>query len=424
MNLYKQKNYYKYVILTSFLHFIDCGSCLRKTTADLPIIDPTHIVEQLRVISDIVYAKNVNMEDVHLNVTQLVTKYCCAIQEHQIGTDDGYLLTLFRIEGDGPPVFLMHGFYNSADDWVTAGPESGLAYILAAAGFDVWIGNARGNKYSRHHIYLSPDEDTEFWDFSWDEIGNYDLPAMIDYILYVTNKTQLAYIGHSQGTTSFFVLCSEQPEYNNKISIMIALSPVAWFTHVTGAVTKLITPYILHYSWILKLFNYHELKPQTELFSKLCDIGNGIICIASSFTMIGFDFEQVNKTNTRSVMSHIAGGASLNQLLHYCQLIESKTFQKFDYGADMNEAFYGTSTPPKYPVEKITAPVALIYSENDWLANTADVLILKKRLKNVIMYHRVPFKKFNHLDFLYAKNVKRLVYDKVVKLIETASDNG
>ena len=36
--------------------------------------------------------------------------------------------------------------------------------MLANAGHDVWLVNARGTRYSRKHTYLTPD-DLEYWDF-------------------------------------------------------------------------------------------------------------------------------------------------------------------------------------------------------------------------------------------------------------------
>jgi predicted alpha/beta hydrolase len=72
-----------------------------------------------------------------------------------------------------------------------------IAYHLSEAGFDVWSGNARGNLYSKAHKTLLPNQKA-FWDFSWHEIGYYDLPAMIDYILLHTQQQQINYIGHSQ----------------------------------------------------------------------------------------------------------------------------------------------------------------------------------------------------------------------------------
>jgi hypothetical protein len=46
----------------------------------------------------------------------------------------------------------------------------------------------------------------EFWDFSFFEMGLFDLPANIDYILEATKKNDLTYIGHSQGTSAFWVM--------------------------------------------------------------------------------------------------------------------------------------------------------------------------------------------------------------------------
>lgn len=114
-------------------------------------------------------------------------------------------------------------------------------YILADAGYDVWMGNYRGNKYSRNHTYLDPDKDeTKFWDFSWHEMGIYDLPTMIDYVLEKTQEKKVFYVGHSQGTTGFFVMCSEKPEYNDKIYAQFSLAPIAYMNHMTSPLMKII----------------------------------------------------------------------------------------------------------------------------------------------------------------------------------------
>ena len=47
-----------------------------------------------------------------------------------------------------------------------------------------------------------------FWQFSWDQMGLYDLPTMLQYVRDLTGK-QIIYIGHSMGTTAFWVMCNE-----------------------------------------------------------------------------------------------------------------------------------------------------------------------------------------------------------------------
>lgn len=330
-------------------------------------------------------------EDINLNITQLIKKYDYQTEQHETHTEDGYVLTMFRIPQDGPTVFLMHGLLSSADDWITPGPESGLAYLLAKDGYDVWMGNARGNKHSRRHVRLSPDKDRgTFWDFSWDEIGRFDLPAMIDYILRVTNQSTLKYIGFSQGTTSFFVMASERPEYNDKISLMIALSPVVWMTHVKSPLLKLIAPINPYLHAMFKFIGVHEFLPSNSLTKsierKMC--GNvmlsQLICSNILFLLCGFNYKQLNVTNLPVIYAHLPSGASTKQLVHYGQGIVSGEFQKFDYGANKNMQKYNSKIPPKYHVERVTSPVALFYSIADWFSNVTDVDVLRKTLPNVI----------------------------------------
>jgi lysosomal acid lipase/cholesteryl ester hydrolase len=54
----------------------------------------------------------------------------------------------------------------------------------------------------------------QFWDFAYFEMGKYDLPAMIDFILEKTGAPDLTYIGHSQGTSAFFAMDLLRPDYD------------------------------------------------------------------------------------------------------------------------------------------------------------------------------------------------------------------
>ena len=83
---------------------------------------------------------------------------------HEVSTEDGYVLSVFRVyRGPTPPnevMLLQHGIMDSADAFLNNAVHIAPAYVLANAGFDVWIGNSRGNRYSRKHKYLNPDTDS------------------------------------------------------------------------------------------------------------------------------------------------------------------------------------------------------------------------------------------------------------------------
>lgn len=49
-----------------------------------------------------------------------------------------------------------------------------LPFLLANNGYDVWVNNTRGNRYSRNHVFLDPDNDKVFWDYSFEDMAKYD----------------------------------------------------------------------------------------------------------------------------------------------------------------------------------------------------------------------------------------------------------
>lgn len=121
-----------------------------------------------------------------------------------------------------------HGLSISSDIFVcNTARERNFAFVLADAGFDVWLANTRGNKYSKNLPGLdgSKEERLKFWQFSFDHMAKYDVPAVVDYILNKTGQFSLAYIGYSQGTSKVFAALSISEDLNKKISQVIALAP-------------------------------------------------------------------------------------------------------------------------------------------------------------------------------------------------------
>ena len=116
------------------------------------------------------------------------------MEEHYPVTEDGYILCLHRLiptdlirrEADTidvklasrPTVLLWHGFMMCSEVFVCK-PTGNLAKILLDAGFDVWLGNTRGNRYSCKHVRLEK-QSNQFWQFGLDELARYDLPCAVN----------------------------------------------------------------------------------------------------------------------------------------------------------------------------------------------------------------------------------------------------
>lgn len=77
----------------------------------------------------------------------------------------------------------MHGHLDSSDSFFTNGEKS-LANKLMDEGYDVWLGNTRGNKYSERHVEYDPVHDYEYWKGAYpDASAEFDFPAFIERVL-------------------------------------------------------------------------------------------------------------------------------------------------------------------------------------------------------------------------------------------------
>lgn len=361
--------------------------------------------------------------DTNLNTVQLIRKAGYPAQAHIVQTEDGYLLTLHRIPRDNkPPVLLQHGLLSSSTDWVISGEKKALAFILADEGYDVWLGNIRGNTYSRAHVSLCPC-DSRFWNFSFHEMGIYDLPAMISYITNTTSQSLHTYIGHSMGTTASYIMAAERPDIAEMVQAIISLAPVAFTEHIKSPF-RYFAPFASNYEIIAHFFGEDEFLPQNGVFHFLskygCDVDNfrERICANIVFLICGFDKEQFDYNLLPLILSHDPAGSSTKTLVHFSQEVTSGKFRQYDYGHRKNLLIYNTTEPPEYNLANITVPIALFYADNDWLASSLDVKRLYSLLPNILDLYRVPFPKFNHVDFLWGKDAPELVYKRLLKIMK------
>ena len=353
--------------------------------------------------------------------------FLCQVETHRIETEDGYLLELHRIPATrgsrhrkhvsgarGKSVLLMHGMMCSSYCWVTSDTNS-LAFILSDQGYDVWLGNFRGTKYSRKHVSLDPDKDLQFWRFSLHELGVKDLSAMITNILRISGNKKLSFIGHSMGTTCFLILASYRPSLVTNVDLAILMAPVVEPHHMSNFIWY-VAPLQKLAKVVMESLGILEILPASLLIEKLTWDHIGHLCLKLQLR------GPVLNDRDQQMMSRICHHARTSKtsfftILHYGQNITNKCFHAYDwYDARENLARYGTISPPLYTLSEVPVPVALFWSPKDTLSSKQDM----QRLVNELP-HVVDCKETNigHLDYLWGSNVKGDIYYDVLDLLSS-----
>lgn len=361
--------------------------------------------------------------------TELCGLFGYYAEEHIVQTADGYLLGVHRLpfrkgeEETGvrvnagpnsikkPVVYLHHGLLMNSEVWVCITEEERcLPFVLASQGYDVWLGNNRGNKYSKKSTKASPTS-PEFWNFSIDEFAFHDIPNTIDYVLNTTSQTSLSYIGFSQGTAQAFATLSIHPGLNDKVNLFIALAPAMSPAGLSnGIVDALIktSPDVLFLAFgrksILSSATMWQSILYPPIFVRLIDMSLSFL-----FAWYGRNISLQQKL---AAYPHLYSFTSTKSVVHWFQIIRNRSFQMYDddssskFSIGARRRYYKVA---KFPTRNIRTPIVLVYGGSDSLV---DIRIMLKELPRHTIATEIPH--FEHLDFLWAQDVHTQVFPHVL----------
>ncbi|KAF1988686.1 alpha/beta-hydrolase [Aulographum hederae CBS 113979] len=359
-------------------------------------------------------------------------------EEHIVQTTDGYLLGLHRLgwrhgeegervnSGDGTTkkrvVYLHHGLMMNSDVWVClTEKERSLPFMLVEKGYDVWLGNNRGNKYSKKSL-REPPTSTRFWDFSIDQFAFHDIPDSISYILSTTNAPSLSYIGFSQGTAQAFAALSIHPPLNTQVDVFIALAPAMSPAGLTsGIVDALVkaTPEVLFLAFGRRALLTSAMMWQAILYPP---IFVRFIDLSLSF-LFGWQAKNITPHQKLAAYPHLYSFSSVKSVVHWFQIIRTGKFQMYD---DEVQGPFSIADNSKYqkvarfPTRNIKTPIVLVYGGSDSLV---DINVMLKELPKDTVTFEVPH--YEHLDFLWAGDVDTEVFPVVFDALDaTHGDNS
>ncbi|KAF0544870.1 alpha/beta-hydrolase [Gigaspora margarita] len=330
----------------------------------------------------------------------------CGISHSAIRNEQSY-----SSKGIKPVVLLYHGLMMCSEIWMcNLDEERRLACLLTDAGYDVWFGNARGNKYSMKHSKYKPNS-RKFWDYSMDEFALYDLPDTIDYILETTGASSLTYIGFSQGAAQAFAALSINPKLNKKVNLFVALAPA---TSPKGLQNPIVDAFIKASPNIVYLFfGRKAFLTMTMFWQKVLypPIYTKLLDTSMKF-LFGWSGNNMTEEQKAASYYHLYNFTSVKSLVHWFQIIRANSFQMYDELPPYSSPTAMGHYCHRFPTEQIKTPISVFYGGSDSLVK---IEVLLKQLPKPVFVKEVP--PYEHLDFIWGSEVHTHVFPELFNLL-------
>ena len=351
------------------------------------------------------------------------------LEEETVTTEDRYVNTMWRLTSkdpnnrNGKSVIMQHGLLDGAFTFLILAEDS-LPKKLCDEGYVVYLPYIRGTQFSRSHLDYDSGLTSKYWDFSFDHMAAYDVPANINFVKNRDGVEKVYYIGHSQGTLTFFLAYMNYPEFMEKnIAKFIALGTVPNVNNAPHFLIKLFDK-----SKILNLIpvkNFLTLPKEVgQVFVPLCTskakfLCNSILSLAFSGTHETgrIDYDRLGK----NIFLYEPGGTSLQNMKHWIQIYKAKRAQKYDYGLVENLKHYGQTTPPVYDLKKMkgySIPSLMTISDADPFANPQDTLDFVDNIENKKVVNILSLTNYNHIDYFWADSAVQEIFPKVMNFLD------
>jgi len=359
-----------------------------------------------------------------LNTHGLLENMGIECQDYYVDTLDGFTLRLHRLVGNprGPPVILQHGLLMS-DECFVFSPECSLARILHESGFDVWLGNNRGNKYSWKHEKYSRSEKS-YWNFTLDDIARYDVTAMINCVLYFSPFAKTAYIGFSNGSAQMFAAFQDNPTLTNKLNQIICLAPAVKIRGMMndkrnghgGATNGFLYPFFFSpdSKLFLRCFGNMAWLPSVDQWKRILTPERWVslldYCLLYMFNWKLND-DKVPYQRRRAFYYHLYSTTSTRHVHHWMQLIGQQQFVGYK---PSSSAFMGDVETIDYDFRIIeSVPLTCFVGSED---NLCDMDWMRDNFRSMKL---IEVDGYEHLDFLCHKGVESTVYTMIVDILNS-----